>query len=230
MPSRGKYFDIFDFPKFGRPNVIDIDPAQTAREVSLRLGDGGFMSYGSVWPHMGRAVSGRLSPAVIEAMFSFYRDEWKNENLREVLTLLRDFFGGRGTWYPMPSKPIYVLGFWFKPSIKGVWFVDGRAHAVAINARKHQPLSPDDVRFAARGIYELHCISDPNDPIPLILDLSAPTKADRVPRAYPVPVEEAITLEAFEHSVREFLVALSQVGLSLPPPPPHASIIDLFRR
>jgi hypothetical protein len=65
-----------------------------------------------------------------------------------------------------------VLAFWFKPSIKGVWYVDGQAYAVLINARKGQRLFPDHVRFLARGVYELHCIDDPADPIPLILDVS----------------------------------------------------------
>jgi hypothetical protein len=114
--------------------------------------------------------------------------------------LLKEHFGGRGTWYAQPSKPKYVLGFWFKPSIKGIWFVDGQAYAVA--ARKQQRLSEQDIQFVARGIYELHCIDDPNDPIPLILDLSAHPGEKRRLRAYTVRADEAISLEAFEVSIR----------------------------
>jgi hypothetical protein len=51
-------------------------------------------------------------------------------------------------------------------------FVDGQAYAVLINARKGQRLFPEHLRFLARGVYELHCIDDPNDPIPLIIDVS----------------------------------------------------------
>jgi hypothetical protein len=43
---------------------------------------------------------------------------------------------------------------------------------VLINARKQQRLFPEHLRFFACGVYELHCRADPNDPIPLILDVS----------------------------------------------------------
>ena len=40
--------------------------------------------------------------------------------------MLCKIFGGKGTWYPERSKPKYILGFWFKPSIKGIWFFEGK--------------------------------------------------------------------------------------------------------
>jgi hypothetical protein len=102
---------------------------------------------------------------------------------------------------------------------------------VLINARKGQPLSWDDVRFLARGVYELHCIDDPNNPIPLIVDLSQHKEdKERKSRIYKISPEEAVSIEAFEFSVREFLVALSLTGISLPPPPDVAHILDLFRK
>ncbi len=135
----------------------------------------------------------------------------------------------KGTWYPLPGKPRYILGFWFKPSIKGIWFYRGQAYAVLINARKGQPLTPLDEKFLARGVFELHCINDPNDPIPLIIDLSEHEEGKgRKLIARPIAPEEAVTLEAFEHTVREFLTALNLVGISQPIPPID-NVIDLFR-
>ena len=89
----------------------------------------------------------------------------------------------------------------------------------------------DAVRFLARGIYELYCRDNPNDPIPLVVDLGQHAEdKERKARTYEVPEEEAISLEAFESSVRDFLVALSLAGISLPPPPDVEHILDLFRR
>jgi len=59
---------------------------------------------------------------------------------------------------------LFVLGRWFKSSIKGYWAYNGKIYAVLINCRKSQPLSWDEVRFLARGIYELDCRDNPNDP------------------------------------------------------------------
>jgi hypothetical protein len=123
------------------------------------------------------------------------------------------------------------LGFWFKPSIKGIWFFEGKAYAVLINARKSQPLTAEDIRFLARGVYELHCIDDPNDPIPLIIDLSEHEKGKgRELRVYAMPADEAAALDVFEHSVREFLVALNMAGISLPLPPTVENVVTLFKR
>jgi hypothetical protein len=123
-----------------------------------------------------------------------------------------------------------VLGFWFKPSIKGIWFYEGQAYAVLINPRKGQPLTEGDVRFMARGVYELHCREDPNDPISLIVDLSQHTEdTERKARVYTVPSEDAVPLEAFESSIREFIVALNLAGVALPPPADVEHIITLFK-
>jgi hypothetical protein len=92
-------------------------------------------------------------------------------------------------------------------------------------------LSFNDVRFLARGVYELYCIDDPNNPIPLIVDLGEHSEDHvRKSRIYEIPVEEAISLEAFEMSVREFLTALNLAGISLPPAPDVEHILHLFRR
>ena len=103
--------------------------------------------------------------------------------------------------------------------------------AILINCRKSQPLSLNDIRFLARGVYEFYCIDNPNNPIPLIVDLGQHSEdRERKARLYEVPIEEAISLEAFESSVREFLSALNLAGISLPPPPDVEHILDLFRR
>ena len=107
--------------------------------------------------------------------------------------------------------------------------MDGQAYAVLINARKQQRLFPDHIRFLARGVHELHCIDDPNDPIPLIIDVSEPVKdKGRVLRAYEMPVEKAISLDEFDAAVREFLKALELAGVAQPTD--AVDVIDLFKK
>ena len=159
----------------------------------------------------------------------FTRTTGRTISIADAVRLLRKHFGGRGTWYPLSTRPVSVLGFLFKPSIKGIWFVDGKAHAVLINARKHQCLFPEHLRFLARGIYELHCIDDPNDPIPLIVDLSEHDLGKgRLLHVHSMPVEQAITLDEFDSAVREFVRALELAGVARAIP--DGSIIDLLKK
>ncbi|QND71277.1 hypothetical protein [Tardiphaga robiniae] len=229
MAGRGKYFELLDFTKFAFPSVIGMDAAATANNLVERLGGGGFMSYGPIWSRLNPIVAGYATDAFIASEFSFHSEEWANDAMREVARLLRQYFNGRGRWFQYPQRPSKVLGFWFKPSIKGIWWVDGRAYAVLINARKQQPLFPDHLRFLARGVYELHCVEDPNDPTPLIIDLSEPQRKEgRILRAYEMPVEKAISLEEFEDAVRQFLTALQMAGVALPPE--GADVVGLFKK
>jgi hypothetical protein len=231
MAGRGKLFELLDILKFAAPSVGSIDAALTALPLRDRLGGGGFMSYGQMWPRMEILVSGLATDQFIETTFASYKDEWKNNSIREAFRLLRDQFGGKGTWYRRPTPASYVLGIWFKPSIKGIWYHNSQAYAVLINARKGQPLRDSDVKMLARGIYELHCINDPADPTPLIVDLSQHREDEqRRGRIYAVPVADAVPLETFEYTVREFLSALNIAGVALPPPPETEHILDLFRR
>ena len=147
MTGRGKFFELLDFPKFAYPGVVGMDPIQTSYNLIERLGGGGFMSYAQIWPRMNHIVSGRADEAYLEAEFNAYEAAWKNGSIRDVARLLARYFGGKGRWYPHPAKPTKVLGFWFKPSIKGIWFHEGQAYAVLINARKSQRLFPDHIRF-----------------------------------------------------------------------------------
>jgi hypothetical protein len=62
-------------------------------------------------------VEGRANEAFIENEFGFYSDDWKSDSIRDAVRLLTGHFGGRGTWYSLPMKPIFVLGFLFNPSI-----------------------------------------------------------------------------------------------------------------
>jgi hypothetical protein len=230
MTGRAKFFELLDFPKFATPTVVGMDPVQTSFNLLDRLGGGGFMSYGTIWTRMDFIVGGHASESFIRSQFSPYGDDWKNNSLQDVARLLRQHFNGRGRWYALPQKPTKVLGFWFKPSIKGFWYVDGQAYAVVINARKLQRLAPEHVSFLARGVHELHCVDDPNDPIPLIIDVSEHSKGEgRLLRPYVTPVERAISLDEFEASVRQFLKALELAGVALPPDATE-SVVDLFKR
>jgi hypothetical protein len=230
MAGRGKYFELIDFPKFAYPSVVGMDAVQTSYNLRDRLGGGGFMSYGQIWPRMVPIVSGFATESYIQTQFSAYGDDFKNKSIQDVVRHLRQYFGGRGTWYPYPAKPSKVLGFWFKPSIKGVWYVDGQAYAVLINARKSQRLFPDHVRFLARGVYELHCIDDPADPIPLILDVSQHQEGEgRILRPHIIRPEQAISFDEFDDAVRQFLKALELAGVALPPDPID-SVVDLFKK
>lgn len=226
--GRGKYFELLDFPKFAHPSVVGMDAARTASNLIDRLAGKSFMSYGMIWPRLEPIVAGYATETFITSEFNKYEADWKNSNLQDVARLLKGFFGGRGRWYRHPLRPTKVLGFWFKPSIKGVWWVDGQAYAVLINARKGQSLLPDQVRFLARGVHELHCIDDPNDPIPLIIDISAPDGEKRKLRTYVMPVEKAISLEEFDDAIRQFLKALEMAGVALPTD--AIDVIDLFKK
>jgi hypothetical protein len=231
MPTRGKFFELLDVVKFGMPDALTLNAEATSYNLAERVVGGGFMSYGAMWSRMDLLVRGYATDNFVENAFSFYEDDWKNKSIQDAFRLLREQFGGKGRWYAAPRQPTYVLGFWFKPSVKGYWFHDGKAYAVLINARKGQPLPMTDIRFMARGVYELHCREDPNDPIPLIVDLSQHNGDDgRRARIYEVPFEEAVSLEAFETSIREFLVALNLAGVALPPPLDVEHILDLFRK
>ncbi len=229
MVGRGKYFELLDFPKFAYPSVLGMDFVLTANNLRERLASKSFMSYSMIWPRLDLIVAGYASDLYIASQFNRYEDDWKNENLKDVVRLLRTYFGGRGRWYREPAGPTRVLGFWFRPSIKGVWWVDGQAYAVLINARKQQRLFSEHVRFLARGIYELHCINDPNDPIPLIIDVSSPDGGkERELRVYEIPVEKAVSLDEFEDAVRQFLKALELAGVALPVD--VVDVITLFRK
>lgn len=229
MAGRGKYFELLDFPKFAYPGVVRMDVVQTSYNLIERLGGGGFMSYCQIWPRMGDIVGGWASDEYISSQLGPYADEWKNESIREAARLLKQYFGGRGKWYPFSQKPKKVAGFWFKPSIKGVWFVDGQAYAVMINARKGQPLFPEHVRFLARGVHELHCIDDPNDPIPLIIDLAQHSRSvGRELHVYEMPEEQAISFEEFDEAIRQFLKALELAGVAVPSEADN--VVDLFKR
>jgi hypothetical protein len=231
MAGRGKTFELLDFPKFAAPSVLHMDVGRTAVRLVDRLRGKSFMSYVQIWSKMPSIVDGFASEDFICSEFNAYSDDWKNNTIRDAVRLLTEHFGGRGKWYPFPSKPLYMLGFWFKPSIKGIWFVDGQAFAVLINARKSQRLSDEDIRFLGRGIYELHCVDDPNDPIPLIVDLSEPKKGEgRRLRIHTVPADSAITLNEFDAAVREFIKALEIAGVALPSKEDAANIVDLFKK
>jgi len=229
MAGRGKTFELLDFPKFALPSLKEIDAAQTSLMLVDRLAGKSFMSYVPVWGNLDKIAAGQATDSFVERELQPYTEDWKNEAIRDVVRLLRRYFSGRGKWYGHAAQPIHVHGFWFKPSIKGIWFVDGRAYAVLINARKGQRLTHQDVRFLARGIYELHCVDDPNDPTSLVLDLSERRiDAGRSLDEYVMPVEKAISLDEFEGAVREFLKALQLAGVAVPTA--TENVVSLFKK
>jgi hypothetical protein len=231
MARRGKTFELLDFPKFAAPSVLRMDAAQTAGNLIERLGGVSFMSYGQIWPRMSDIVNGFADETFICREFSAYSDDWKNNSIQDAARLLAEHFGRRGKWYPFSTEPVYVLGFWFKPSIKGIWFVDGQAYAVLINARKSQRLPDEVIRFLGRGVYELHCVDDPNDPIPLVIDLSEHQKGEgRRLRVHVVPAGSAITLDEFDAAVREFVKALALAGVAVPSEAAAEDIVNLFKK
>src|SRR5579863_8468418 len=120
MTARGKVFELLDFPKFAVPSVLAMHAAPTAFRLRERLGGGGFMSYGQIWPRCDHIVRGFATEAYILSVFNAYRDSWKNESVRDVVRLLGRVLGGKGNWYPEANVAKYVLGVWFKPSIKGI--------------------------------------------------------------------------------------------------------------
>src|SRR5580704_3239206 len=105
MAGRGKAFELLDFPKFAYPSVVGMDAAQTSFNLVERLGGGGFMSYSQIWPRLIDVVGGRATETFITTQFNAYKDGWKNESIRDVVRLLRQHFGGRGTWYPFSTRP-----------------------------------------------------------------------------------------------------------------------------
>jgi hypothetical protein len=188
MAGHGMYYELLDVPKFALPDVLMLQASQTALNLIERTTGGGFMSYGQIWPRFDLIVRGLATDDFIESAFSAYESEWKNKAIRDAYRLLRDHFGGKGNWYRVPNVRTYVLGCWFKTSVKGFWVYEGKVYAVLINCRKSQPLTWNDVRFLARGVYELHCIDDPNNPIPLIVDLGQHDEdRARKARIYDVP-------------------------------------------
>lgn len=231
MAGRGKTFELLDFPKFAAPSVMHIDAAFTSTQLIERLGGKSFMSYSRIWSLLPVIVNGFATDDLVRGATDIYEDDWKNDSIREAAILLRQHFGGRGRWYPLPTKPLYVLGFWFKPSIKGIWFVEGQAYAVLINPRKGQRLLNQHISFLMRGIYELHCVDDPNDPIPLIVDLSEPEigKGRRI-RVHSIDIADAITLEQFDRIVREFVRALKLAGVPVPLEADTANIVSMLKK
>jgi hypothetical protein len=77
MAKRGKLFELLDIPKFARPSVLDIAPAQTAPVLVDRLAGKSFMSYGQLWPHIPHVVNGLASDQALDTWFCAYGDEWK---------------------------------------------------------------------------------------------------------------------------------------------------------
>jgi hypothetical protein len=225
-----KRFELLDCPKFATPSLTEMDVVSTAANIADRLEGKGFLNYGQIWPRMNDIVDGVVDDKYVKDHLSKYKADWKNENLQEVARLLASHFGGKGKWFAEGVVPFEVLpGAYFKPSIRGRWHYQKASYSVGINARKRQRLFPDHVRFLARGIYELHSIDDPNDPTPLIVDLSVSDEGKRKLRTFQLEQEQMMPLEQFEHILRQFFEALSLAGVTTIPEK-AGRVTDLFRK
>lgn len=231
MSKTRKVFDLRDVPKFAYPSLENLDPELTAINLQDRLSGKAFLSYGSPIAKIPAIVDGRLAVDSIDATFSGYKTNWKNKAVREVARLLHGEFYNRGRWYQVPARPAQLFqGLWFKPSVNGIWFVDGTAYMVSVNPRKRQFLTPYHTAFLARGMHELHGIDDPNDPIPLVVDLSVdPSKSERSLRRTFVMEPGMISPDEFESIMRGFFEALRIAGIeSVPRSIP--TVVDIFKR
>lgn len=225
---RLKLFELLDCLKFAYPSLRQLDVFATAANIVDRLQGRGFMSYGQIWPLLPDITSGVMLEEELLRALSGYPTSWKNRNLQEVAFLLKEIFGGKGRWYRAGLKPIQILpGAYFKPSIRGTWYYEQQAYSVCINARKYQPIPRDHVRFLGRGIHEFHSIDDPNDPLPMIVDLSA-QDGRRELKKFVVQPEDMMSLEEFESILRKFFEALSLAGVTTIPEGVE-NITDLFR-
>src|SRR5689334_2836311 len=136
MAGRGKYYELLDIPKFALPGILTIQAQPTSFNLAGRVGGGSFMSYGQIPPRIDLLVRGLATDDYIDSAFTAYKAEWKNKAIRDAYRLLRDHFGGKGRWIKFPSVRTYVLGCWFRTSIKGIWVHNGKIYAVLINCRK----------------------------------------------------------------------------------------------
>lgn len=230
MTDARRVFELLDVPKFAYPSLSELDPVQTAYNIRERLNGRSFMSYTQPLSLVPRIVRNEITPVQI-AKLSSYSDEWKNVNVREVAMALYNEFGGKGVWYPVPARPTQVFeGLWFKPSVRGVWFDGKRPYMIGINPRKHQGLVSDHITFLARGMYELYGVDDPNDPVPLILDLSIDQKsATRIVRKSIITEPSMSSVGQFEETMRAFFEALRIAGVESVPKD-MGDIRDLFRK
>lgn len=229
MPTR-KRFELLDCPKFAYPSLANIDVQHTAQNIQERLNTKGFLNYGQVRARVPDLVGGRIDQAYIEQFLNGYDDDWKNENLQEVTSLLGSVLAGKGRWFKNGTAPFEVLpGAFFKPSIWGTWYVDKKAYSVGINARKHQRVFPEHARFLARGIYEFHSIDDPHNARPLILDLSAGDDGKRELKRFDFQSDnQMMSVDQFEHILRRFFDALALAGVTTVPA--SGFVADLFRK
>lgn len=231
MSKTRKVFELRDVPKFAYPSLERLDPELTAINLRDRLDGKSFLSYGSPLAKIPDIVAGRLSLDGINSTFAGYKTEWKNKAVRDVARLLHAELYKRGKWYQVPSRPSELFqGLWFKPSVNGIWFVDDVAYMVSVNPRKGQHFVPYHTSFLGRGMHELHGIDDPNNPVPLVLDLSVPPdKRERsMSRTY-VTEREMISAEEFERIMKGFFEALRIAGIeSVPRSIPTMS--DIFRK
>ena len=145
--ARGKTFELLDFPKFAVPSVIHMDAVQTSQNLIDRLGGKSFMSVCVIWSRMPDIVGGYVAEPYIKKQFEIYDDGSKNESIRDAVRLLAKHFGGRGRWYPMPSRPLRCLASGSSRASKGFGMWMGQRTAVLINARKSQPLQRGTFAF-----------------------------------------------------------------------------------
>jgi hypothetical protein len=219
-----KTFESLDIVRFAVPDVRNLDVGRTAVSLRERLGGTGFMSYDPLWRRVSAVAARSVTDAEIEGW-------WKSSTLIEAMKVLRDQYADIGRWYHFPQTVRDVLGLSFKSSIRGISFSKTYgAEAHIINPRKGQVLTSDDLAFLARAAYEEHCIDDPNDPQPVVFDLSSRNGSKvRHPTIYRGLTPKMISVEEFESIIEKFFDAAVLAGYQLPEYPGEFTA-DLFRR
>lgn len=216
-----KFFEALDIPRFAKPDLLNLDPVLTAIELRDRLSGKGFMSYDPLWPRLTEIARRKVTDFEIGAW-------WRSAILINAMVVMREQYDRTGSWYYFRRNPRNILGLQFKPSVRGVLFSSRGSEAHLINPRKGQHLSSDDIAFLLRAAYEEHCINDPNNPVPVVVDVSSPkAKEQRSIRVF--RDLEMMPLGEFERIVDRFFEAAAIAGF----PIVHHDgdfTADLFRR
>lgn len=230
MAANRKIFQLQDVARFARPTLTDIDPVLTAAAIQEGRSGQSFLSYTQLWPFLKEAARKRHSETELANRFTAYKAPWKNKKLRECAGLLSQIVTPGARWYPASLQPIEIFpGAYFRPSLRGVLVSGGQPFMLGINPRSSQIISADDASFWARGLYELHGIDDPNDPVPMIVDLSDRYGAGRVLYSRQFDADSMMSAALFEEVITRFFQAMEIAGLtSVPKSVPDMT--DLLRR
>jgi hypothetical protein len=230
--ARRFIFELIDVPYLAVPSLGEMDLLATAKKIQQYRRGGSPRNYDPAVRLIQDCVSGLTTRERVTGAFDEVADEVWKKQLEDVSGRLFDIFGAKqARWYPTGRKPIELFDrAWFKPAIRGVWYIDGAAYATLINARKTLFLSALGRAFVGRGVIEFHVIDDPNIAAYKVVDLGAdPNSGGRATRLYSASEIDPMSIEEFEGILRRFMRAVEIAGYSSQPSE-GMRIVDLFRR